>query len=152
MAGVANVIFLRSRRIPVGHDGITDKLIHGAVVAQDIAYHAAEVGGQHLQKLLRRQLFAQGREVLYVGEKDRDRPPLSARFRRELGAQYSLHQFLWHVFTERSQAVERRIERDRLVVEFARQNDLTREQRSEVWAWAGSLPWDGDGIELYFDW
>ena len=40
----------------------------------------------------------------------------------------------------------------RLVVEFARQNGLTRGQRAEVWAWAQSLPWDGDGIELYFDW
>ena len=38
----------------------------------------------------------------------------------------------------------------RLVVEFARQNGLTREQRAEVWAWVESLPWDGHEIELHF--
>ena len=40
----------------------------------------------------------------------------------------------------------------RLVVAFARQNGLSREQRAEVWAWVESLPWEEEGIELYFDW
>ena len=40
----------------------------------------------------------------------------------------------------------------RLIVAFARQNGLSREQRAEVWAWVESLPWDGHEIELHFNW
>ena len=39
-----------------------------------------------------------------------------------------------------------------LLYEYAEEHDFTDEETSQVWAWVESLPWDGDGIELYFDW
>ncbi len=39
-----------------------------------------------------------------------------------------------------------------LLWEYAEQHDFTDEETSEVWAWVESLPWDDEGIELYFDW
>ena len=35
---------------------------------------------------------------------------------------------------------------------FAERQSLTQDQASEVWNWVESLPWDGDYIELHFNW
>ena len=35
---------------------------------------------------------------------------------------------------------------------FAERQSLTQDQKAEVWAWVESLPWDGDYIELHFNW
>ena len=35
---------------------------------------------------------------------------------------------------------------------FAEREPLTPGQTAEVWAWVESLPWDGDYIELHFNW
>ena len=35
---------------------------------------------------------------------------------------------------------------------FAERRDLTQDQIVEVQAWVESLPWEGDGIELHFNW
>jgi hypothetical protein len=40
----------------------------------------------------------------------------------------------------------------RLLGEFAEQHAFTGDQTSEVWDWVESLPWDGDDIELHFNW
>ena len=39
-----------------------------------------------------------------------------------------------------------------VLYEFADNQNFTDEQISEVWAWVESLPWDGDGIVLHFNW
>ena len=39
-----------------------------------------------------------------------------------------------------------------LLYEYAAEHNFTDEETAEVWAWVESLPWDGHGIELYFDW
>ncbi len=39
-----------------------------------------------------------------------------------------------------------------LLYEFADNQNLTDEQTLEIWAWVESLPWDGDEIELHFNW
>ena len=40
----------------------------------------------------------------------------------------------------------------RLFDEFADQRTLTPDQTVEVWGWVESLPWDGDDIEVHFNW
>ena len=35
---------------------------------------------------------------------------------------------------------------------FAERQFLTQDQIAEVWAWVESLPWDGDYVELHFNW
>ena len=40
----------------------------------------------------------------------------------------------------------------RLLDEFAEQQTLTPDQTAEVWTWVESLPWDGDDLELHFNW
>ena len=39
-----------------------------------------------------------------------------------------------------------------LIDTFAQQKALTREQTTEIRSWVESLPWDGDDIELHFNW
>ncbi len=51
---------------------------------------------------------------------------------------------LWAPFT--------RDEIDELLDEFAEKRGLTTEQVAEVQTWLETLPWDGDDLELYFDW
>ena len=41
---------------------------------------------------------------------------------------------------------------DELLDEFSTENSLTPGQVAEVQAWLESLPWDGDDLELHFDW
>ena len=40
----------------------------------------------------------------------------------------------------------------RMLQSFAQQRSLTQEQISEIQSWIDSLPWNGDDIELHFNW
>ncbi len=40
----------------------------------------------------------------------------------------------------------------RLLEEYTENENLNPQQTSEIWAWVESLPWDGDEIELHFNW
>ena len=40
----------------------------------------------------------------------------------------------------------------RLLESFSQQRSLTQEQTAEIQSWVDSLPWDGDDIELHFNW
>lgn len=40
----------------------------------------------------------------------------------------------------------------RMLLRFAAQEGLTRDETREVWRWVQSLPWDEDFIELHFNW
>lgn len=39
-----------------------------------------------------------------------------------------------------------------LLESFTQQRSLTQEQVSRIKSWVDSLPWDGDDIELHFNW
>ena len=39
-----------------------------------------------------------------------------------------------------------------MLEDFSERSGLTLAQATEVWAWVESLPWDGDYIELHFNW
>ena len=45
-----------------------------------------------------------------------------------------------------------RDEIDELLGEFTEEKGLTPKQVAEVQAWLETLPWDGDDLELHFDW
>ena len=45
-----------------------------------------------------------------------------------------------------------RDEIDELLGEFVKDQGLTPEQVAEVQAWLETLPWDGDDLELHFNW
>ncbi|MFQ5814453.1 MAG: hypothetical protein ACE5I2_14845 [Anaerolineae bacterium] len=36
--------------------------------------------------------------------------------------------------------------------DFAGHHHLSQDAKAQVWAWAESLPWDGEDIELHFNW
>ena len=40
----------------------------------------------------------------------------------------------------------------RLLATFAEQKALNQEQTAEIQSWVNSLPWDGNNIELHFNW
>lgn len=40
----------------------------------------------------------------------------------------------------------------RMLRNFAERKSLSQEQTAEIESWIDSLPWDGDDIELHFNW
>lgn len=40
----------------------------------------------------------------------------------------------------------------RMLRRFAKEEALSRDEEREIWAWVESLPWDGENIELHFNW
>ena len=36
--------------------------------------------------------------------------------------------------------------------DFALRKNFSQEAKAQVWAWVESLPWDGEDIELHFNW
>ena len=66
------MIRLVERSAPQRHDGVTDVLIEGALIAEDDARHFREVAIQQVGEFLSVERFRDGSEAAHVAEQDGD--------------------------------------------------------------------------------
>ena len=110
-AGIDDMVGIRLRRVPEGHDAVADVLVDGAVVDQDRRSQRIEIARQPAGQQLGLHGLADPREALDVGEHHRDLAPPAADA-GGLGRAHDLvHEVLRHVAAEHLQPLAHALDR-----------------------------------------